>query len=101
MQLVSRSNRTRPAHFVEPGTDDAARRLELAVDQEAHRHRRRVPAACRQSLEERFARSVFVQMERLRIEFGRKGFDTRGFDRELARAELLPGFKVLEISDHA
>src|SRR5439155_14505299 len=71
------------------------------VDQEAHRHRRRVPAARHQFLEERFASAVLVQMEGLRIEFSGKGLDARSFDRELLGAKFLPGFKVLEISDHA
>jgi len=38
-------------------------------------------------------------MERLRIEFSAKGLDARSFDRELPRAKLLPGFKVVERKD--
>jgi hypothetical protein len=46
-KFVSRTNRTRPAEFIESRGDDAARRLELASDQEPHCHGCGVPAASR------------------------------------------------------
>src|SRR5688572_24770685 len=45
MQSVVRASGARPAKLVEPRADDTARRLELALHEQTHGHRRRVPAA--------------------------------------------------------
>src|SRR5205807_9248805 len=46
-QFVSRAYRVRPAKFIEAGTDNASCGLKLALNQEPHGERRRVPAAGR------------------------------------------------------
>ena len=56
--------------------------------------------ACSQALEQRTRRDVLVQMEGLRIEFGREGLDVRGLDKKPTRGELLSRFKFLEILHH-
>ena len=45
MQLVAGAHRRRPTELVEPGAEDAARRSELAFDQQPHRQRCSMPAA--------------------------------------------------------
>src|SRR6266480_795841 len=46
-QFVSRAYRVRPAKFIEACTDNASCGLKLALNQEPHGERRRVPAAGR------------------------------------------------------
>jgi len=82
MQLVARPDRLRPAELVEPGTDDPGCRLKLALDEQPHRERSRVPAARREAAEERIARRLLVEMERLRIELGGKALDPLGIDAQ-------------------
>src|SRR5688500_3888264 len=67
-QLVAGPNRPRPAEFIEARTDDAADGLYLAFDEQAHGHRRSVPAARRQPAEDRVARRRLVEVEGLRVE---------------------------------
>jgi hypothetical protein len=43
--------------------------LQLALDEQAHRHRRGMPAARRQALEHRPSGGLFVEVKRLGIEF--------------------------------
>jgi hypothetical protein len=56
-----------PLGIVEPGANDTARGLELALDQEPHGESRRMPTSCRQPLENCVLRGLVVEMERLRI----------------------------------
>src|SRR5205823_292274 len=67
-QLITRPDRARPLQLVGAGADDAAGRLEIAADEQAHGEGRRMPSARCQATEERIARSGFIEMERLRIE---------------------------------
>src|SRR6202023_1201996 len=53
VQLVAGAHRTRPAQLVEADAENAAGRLERAVDHKPHGDRSGVPAAGRQSLERR------------------------------------------------
>src|SRR5262249_47424484 len=97
-QLIARTHRVRPAELVEAGADDAARGLELALDQEPHGERRRVPAARRQATEYAFAGGILIEMKRLRIELGGKALDPIAVDAGAAGAVGLANGKVLEIS---
>src|SRR5271169_1625016 len=97
MQFVAGPNRTWPAQIVETDAENAASRLEFAVDHQPHRHRSGVPAARRQALKRRFARRFFVGMERLRIELPRKRKDLLLVDAMLAGFENLSGGKVFQI----
>src|SRR5829696_6873442 len=92
-KFVSRTNRTRPAEFIESRADDAARRLELASDQEPHCHGCGVPAASRQSAEHRLLRGLLVEMEGMRIEVGGEPLDLFLVDHKAPGAEGLPTAK--------
>src|SRR4029077_18561213 len=74
------------------------RGFELALDQEPHAHRRGMPAARSQALENRIARGGFIEMEGLRVELRREGLDLVLLDREPAGAEFLPDGIVLDVS---
>src|SRR5947208_1597455 len=86
VQLVTRSHGKWPAELVEARTDDAAGGFEVALDQQSHRERGGMPAACRQAAEYRVARRLFVLVERLRIEFRRECLDALLFDGDAAGA---------------
>src|SRR6266568_1328003 len=101
MQLVVGPHRRRPAELIEPGADDAAGGSELALDEEPHGERRRVPAARGQSAEEGAACGLLVEMEALRIEFAGKRRDLRLVDAQPSRAEFLADGEVLEKSRRA
>src|SRR5439155_21414354 len=98
VELISGPNRPRPAELVEARADDSARRLQLTLHQEPHGHRRAMPAARRQPPEYRAARSLFVEMEGLWVEFGGEGLDSFFFDAQASGAEGLPYREVFEIS---
>ena len=74
-KLIPWPNRSWPAEFVKAGADDAASGFEIAVDQEAHRDRGGVPAARSETAKYRLGGGPFVEMKRLRIEFGGKALD--------------------------
>ena len=57
-----------------------------------------MPAAGRQSSEERMARGFFVEMERLGIEFSGECLDSLLVDPQPAGTESLPDAVVFEIS---
>src|ERR1043166_8964390 len=97
VELVAGAHRQRPAELVEARADDAARRLELAFDQEPHGHRRGMPAARRQAAENRAARRIGVEVEGLRVEFGGEALDARLVDAQPTGAVALAGGQVLEI----
>src|SRR5687768_16340094 len=98
MKLIAWPNRSWPAELVKAGTDDAAGGFEIAVDQEPHRDRRRVPAACGETSKDRSGRSSLVEMKRLGIELGSKALDVRRIDVDAAGPKGLPRFKIFEVS---
>src|SRR5262245_21811437 len=91
-QLVSRAHRVRPPEFVEAGTDNAASGLELALDQEPHGERRRVPAACRQAAE--YAVGYFVDAG---VQIGAAILGGSGATHK----ELAHGFRYFELARKA
>src|SRR5215471_11745294 len=97
-QFITRAHRVRPTEFVEASADDATSGFELALDQEPHGERRRVPAARRQAAEYAVAGGVLVEMERLRIELGGKALDPIAVDAGATRTVGLANGKVLEKS---
>ena len=97
-KFVARPNGSRPAQFVEACADDAAGGSEIAVDQELHRDRGGVPAARRETAEQRADRGPFIEMERLGIEFGGKALDAFGLDADATGAKGLSGLEVFEES---
>src|SRR5215216_7675670 len=72
--------------------------LKLALHQEPHGDRRRMPAARGQPAEHGAGGRFVVEMKRLRIEFGGKGLDPLRVNRRPAGAVRLPGREVLEVS---
>lgn len=96
MQFIFRSYRPRPSELVEAGSHDTTRWLELALHQEPHRKCRRVPAARRKSLKDRVARGLFVEVERLRIEFLSKFLDSLCLDPRTAGAKGLAHGEVFK-----
>ena len=75
-------SKSRPVgqRLVETSADAAAGGLELALDEEPHGQRRRVPAAGREPAENRFACSFIIKVEGLRIELSGEGLDLFGVD---------------------
>ena len=73
--LIPGSHGSWPAELVSPSAHDAAGGFEVALDQEPHGDRGRVPTTGGQSSEDRVARGFFVEMERLRIELGAECLD--------------------------
>ena len=61
----------------------SAAEAQVAVDEEAHRDRRDMPAARDQAAEERLGPGGVVEVERLRIELGREALDPLGVERDL------------------
>src|SRR5207253_8668181 len=90
------------AELVEARADDAAGGLQLARDEQAHGHRRRVPAARGKAAENRSARGGVIQMKGLRVELGREALDARRVHAHaLGAAELLSRCEILEIAHAA
>jgi hypothetical protein len=89
MQFIAWPNWLGPTKFIEAGTHNATRRLQLAFHEEAHGKGSRVPAARRQPAEDRVLRYVVVEMERLWIELGGKTLYPLLFHYESPRAEPL------------
>jgi hypothetical protein len=56
-----------------------------------------MPAARRQAAEYRAARGIFVQVERLRVEFGRERLDALLFDDDAPGPVDLPDGEVFKI----
>src|SRR5262249_38155709 len=81
-QLIAGAHWVRPAKFVEAGAHDATSGLELALDQEPHGERRRVPTARRQSAEDAVTGGIVIEMERLRIELGSEALDPITLDAD-------------------
>src|SRR5438067_1850997 len=98
MQLVAGTNRARPAQFVKADAENAAGRLEFAVDQKPHGDRGGVPAARRQSGKRRRFRRLLVEMIGLRIVFLGKGEDLVFVDPLAPGLEHLPDGKIFEIA---
>src|SRR3989449_7706709 len=96
----------RPARHHEIRDDDlnglvvlvAAGGFEVALDQEPHGDRGRVPTTGGQSSEDRVARGFFVEMERLRIELGAECLDSLRVNPHPTGAKGLPDGKVFEES---
>src|SRR5262249_29418769 len=84
--------------FFKTGTDYTASRLDLAVNQQAHCHCGGVPAARGQPMEDRPARRLLIEVERLRIELGRECLSPFFVDADLAGAKGLSDGEVLEIA---
>jgi hypothetical protein len=63
--LVTRVYGTQPPQFVDAGTHDPARGPEIAVYQQAHRCRSRVPSADGQGAKYGTLGGVFIEMKRL------------------------------------
>src|SRR5262245_4080206 len=97
VKLVSRADGKRPAELVEAGADDAARGPELALDEQAHGERRGVPAARREPAENRAARRLLIEMERLGVEFSGETLDLLLLDPHAPGAVFLPGGEILQI----
>src|SRR5262245_19220757 len=97
VKLVARPYRQRPAEFVEARADDAAGRLEIALDQQPHREGRGMPPTGGQSAEYRPARGIFVLVKSLRVEFRRKSLDAVFLHADAARPVDLARRKVLEV----
>jgi hypothetical protein len=62
-QFIAETHRVRPAEFVEADAHDATCGLELALDQELHGERRRVPTARRQAAEDAVTGGILSAMK--------------------------------------
>src|SRR5213593_4484164 len=92
-QLIPGPHRPWPAELVEAGAHDAAGGSEVTLDQQPHGDRAGVPPAGGQPAEDRVARGVLVEMERLRVELRGKGLDSLLVDRQRTGAIDLPDGK--------
>ena len=97
-KLIAWPNRSWPAEFVEAGADDAADRGKLALDQQPHRDRGGVPAACGETAKYRVGRRAFIEVKGLWIEFGGKALDAFAIDADAAGPKGLSRFKVFQVS---
>jgi hypothetical protein len=90
----SSPGRTGPAEFVEPCPDDAAGRLEIALEEEPHHGGGRMPTARCEAAEHSAARGRLVEMKRLGIEL-RGNVLIRSFSIRIRAAPLnrCPGAK--------
>jgi hypothetical protein len=79
------------------GANDAASGLQIAVDQESHRDRSGVPAACGETSKYRVNGGSFVEVKRLRIEFRGKALDAVRIDADAPGSEGLSRVKVLQV----
>src|SRR5262249_24704153 len=68
-----------------------------AIDQHAHGHRRGVPAARRQALEQRILGRFLVEVEGLRVVVGGEALDLRGVERPRSAGESLPDVEIFEV----
>ncbi|KAF1852500.1 hypothetical protein Lal_00037233 [Lupinus albus] len=97
-QHVAGTGRTRPAEFIEAGTDDAALDVQ-GIDQQAHGQRGSMPAAGGQSAEEGLLCCRFVEVEGLGVVLLGELLDLFGAHGERTRrAEHLAGLEVVEAS---
>ena len=71
LKRIADTRRPRPPEFAARADDAAGDRHTL--DDEPHRDRRRMPSARREAAKQRVARSIFIQMEWLRIIRGSEG----------------------------
>src|SRR5271170_5722584 len=97
MQFVAGAYRTRPAQILEADAENAAGRLEFAVDHQPHGHGGGVPAAGGEALKRRLARRRFVDMERLRIVLPREREDLVLVDAVAAGVENLSGGEIFQV----
>ena len=81
-KFIPRANGSWPAQLVKASADDAAGEFEIAVHQEPHGDRGRVPAACGETSKDRVGRGSLIEMKRLRIELGGKAFDALSIDAD-------------------
>ena len=87
--------RTRPAEFIEAGTDDAALDVQ-GIDQQAHGQRGGMPATGGQAAEEGLLCSSVVKVEGLGIVLLGELLDLFGAHGERARREkYLAGLEVI------
>src|SRR5215472_18947302 len=93
-QLITGPYWIGPPEFLKAGTEYAASRLEITVNQQAHCHRGGVPAACGQPMEDRAARPLLIEVERLRIELGGERLSPFFVDSDLPGAKGLSNDKV-------
>ncbi len=90
-QHIAGPDGLRPTKFIDPAADHAAGWPEVAVDDEPHRRRHRVPAACRQSCEEGGLGNFLVEVERLRIVFAGKRLDGGSIEYAASRRKASAG----------
>src|SRR5437867_585465 len=93
---VAWSRRLRPPDL-SARTHHAARDRHPALDQKAHRQRRRVPTAGDQSPEQGPFRRVWVDVKRLRVELAGKPDDLFLVDHVRSADKLLSDAQIVEI----
>src|SRR5262249_28452355 len=77
-------------------SDDSCCQRQPRFDEKFHGDRRGVPAACRQSSEQRCLGSLTIEVKRLRIELRRKRLDLRLIDRMRATRKVLADMEIFE-----
>ena len=90
MEYVARPYRQHPAQVIDAKPHEWVRSEGPDFNREAHRNGRRVPTGCRKPLEHCFLSRGFIQVERLRIKFGRKPLNVFLSDRNFAASETQP-----------
>src|SRR5262245_11015059 len=96
-QLIPRTHGPWPAALLNAGTDNAASRREIALDQQPHGDRSSVPPTGGQSAKYGVACRRLVEVEGLRIECSGKGLDLLCVDPQPPGAERLPHGKIFKI----
>ena len=98
-QFVSRSDCIRPFQFIHTHPDNAARDIH-GIDKQAHRHRRGMPAARRQSAKQRFLRRVGIVMKYLRIKFPSEIHDRISGDWITGRNQTCADGEIFKCARH-
>jgi hypothetical protein len=98
VQRIAWPRRMRPPKLIETRSNDATRRAEVTLDQQAHGDCGSMPATRYQAMKNRVLRCRRVEMERLWIELGGKTSDPLFVDAQAAGAEGLSDGKILKIS---
>jgi hypothetical protein len=97
MEPVARAHRPRPAELVEARADDAPGQRRALGREQAHRQRRRVPAAGGKAAEDRVFGRFVVEVKGLRVERRGEAADRLGVHRDLAGPVGLARREVLKI----
>ena len=99
-QFVIRAKRHQPAQLVDPRRAEGRSAADKAVEHHPHHDRAKMPARAREALEHRSGCRLFVEMHRLRIEFGGKAKDLLAGNPARTKCPEMTGRKIFKAEHH-